>query len=45
MYRVINSERPNNPAYYDKISELLKQLPEDVKNGKLSYKELIEKLI
>jgi type I restriction enzyme R subunit len=45
MYRVVNSERPNNPAYYDKISVLLKQLLEDVKNGKLSYKELIEKLI
>ncbi len=45
MYRVVNSERPNNPAYYDKISALLKQLLDDVKNGKLSYKELIEKLI
>ncbi|MDR1338971.1 MAG: HsdR family type I site-specific deoxyribonuclease [Prevotellaceae bacterium] len=45
MYRVINSERPNNPAYYDKVSALLKQLLEDVRNGRLSYKELIEKLI
>jgi type I restriction enzyme R subunit len=45
MYRVVNSERPNNPAYYDKISALLKQLLEDVKNGKMSYKELIERLI
>jgi type I restriction enzyme R subunit len=45
MYRVVNSERPNNPAYYDKISALLKQLLEDVKNGKLSYKDLIDKLI
>jgi len=45
IYRVVNSERPNNPAYYDKISALLKQLLEDIKNGKMSYKELIEKLI
>lgn len=45
MYRVVNSERPNNPAYYDKISALLKQLLEDVKNGKISYKELTDKLI
>jgi type I restriction enzyme R subunit len=45
IYRVVNSERPNNPAYYDKISALLKQLLEDVKNGKLSYKDLIDKLI
>jgi len=45
IYRVVNSERPNNPAYYNSISALLKQLLEDVKNGKISYKELIEKLI
>ncbi len=45
IYRVVNSERPNNPAYYNSISTLLKQLLEDVKNGKLSYKELIEKMI
>lgn len=45
MYRVVNSERPNNPAYYDKVSQMLRQLLEDVKNGKLSYKELIDKLI
>lgn len=45
MYRVVNSERPNNPAYYDKVSKLLQQLLEDVKNGKLSYQELIQKLI
>jgi type I restriction enzyme R subunit len=45
IYRVVNSERPNNPAYYDKVSALLKQLLEDVKSGKMSYKELIERLI
>ena len=45
IYRVVNSERPNNPAYYDSISALLKQLLEDVKNGKMSYKDLIDKLI
>ena len=45
MYRVVNSERPNNPAYYDSVSALLKQLLEDVKNGTMSYKELIARLI
>ncbi|MEG3048265.1 MAG: restriction endonuclease subunit R, partial [Mucinivorans sp.] len=45
MYRVVNSERPNNPAYYDKVSQMLRQLLEDVRNEKLSYKELIDKLI
>ena len=45
MRKMIINERPNNPAYFDKISELLNQLLQEQKEGKLHYKELIEKLI
>jgi type I restriction enzyme R subunit len=45
MRKMIISERPNNPAYFDRISELLNQLLQELKDGKLQYKELIEKLI
>ena len=45
MRKMIINERPNNPAYFDKISELLNQLLQEQKDGKLQYKELIEKLI
>ena len=45
MRKMIINERPSNPAYYDKISELLNQLLQEQKDGKLQYKELIERLI
>ena len=45
MRKMIISERPNNPAYFDKMSELLNQLLQEQKDGKLQYKELISKLI
>lgn len=45
MRKMIITERPNNPAYYDKISELLNQLIQDQKDGKTDYKEMIRKLI
>ena len=45
MRKMIISERPNNPAYFDKMSELLNQLLQEQKDGKLQYKELIGKLI
>jgi type I restriction enzyme R subunit len=45
MRKMVINERPNNPAYFDKISELLNQLLQDQKDGKIQYKELIEKLI
>ena len=45
MRKIIINERPNNPAYYDKMSALLNNLLEDLKNGALSYKEMIETLI
>ena len=45
MRKMIISERPNNPAYFDKMSELLNQLLQEQKDSKLQYKELIGKLI
>lgn len=45
MRKMIISERPNNPAYFDKMSELLNQLLQEQKDGKLEYKELIQKLV
>ena len=45
MRKMIISERPNNPAYFDKMSELLNHLLQEQKDGKLQYKELIGKLI
>jgi len=45
MRKMVINERPNNPAYFDKISDLLNQLLQDQKDGKIQYKELIEKLI
>lgn len=45
MRKMIISERPNNPAYFDKMSELLNHLIQEQKDGKMQYKELIEKLI
>lgn len=44
MRKMIISERPNNPAYFDKMSELLNQLLQEQKDGKIEYKELIQKL-
>lgn len=45
MRKMVVNERPNNPAYFDKISELLNQLIQEQKDGKIQYKEMIEKLI
>lgn len=45
MRKMIISERPNNPAYFDKMSELLNQLLQEQKDGKIQYKELIKNLI
>ena len=45
MRKMIISERPNNPAYFDKMSDLLNKLLQDQKDGKLQYKELINRLI
>lgn len=45
MRKMIISERPNNPAYFDKMSALLHQLLQEQHDGTLQYKELIERLI
>lgn len=45
MRKVFIYERPNNPAYYDKLSEILQKLIDDVKQGKVTYKDHIKKLI
>lgn len=45
MRKMIISERPNNPAYFDKMSVLLNQLLQEQREGKLQYKELITNLI
>ena len=45
MRKMIISERPNNPAYFDKMSELLNQLLQEQKDGKIQYKQVIQKLI
>ena len=45
MRKMIISERPNNPAYFDKMSVLLNQLLQEQREGKIQYRELIEKLI
>lgn len=43
--KVFICERPNNPAYYEKLSEILQKLIDDVKQEKVTYKEHIGKLI
>lgn len=45
MRKMIINERPNNPSYFDKISELLNQLILDQKAEKISYKEMIDRMI
>ncbi|MDD4822848.1 MAG: HsdR family type I site-specific deoxyribonuclease [Bacteroidales bacterium] len=45
MRKMIINERPNNPAYFDKISEMLNQLLQDQKDGRLQYQELVSRLI
>lgn len=45
MRKMIIRERPNNPAYFDKMSDLLNHLLQEQKDGKIQYKELIKQLI
>lgn len=45
MRKMIISERPNNPAYFDKMSDLLNNLLQEQKDGKIEYKEMIKALI
>ncbi|MFF7317899.1 type I restriction endonuclease subunit R [Streptomyces albogriseolus] len=45
MRKVIIDERPMNPKYYDKMSQLLDAILEERRQGALDYKEYLEKLL
>jgi type I restriction enzyme R subunit len=45
MRKVIVDERPMNPKYYDRMSELLDALLEERRKGALDYKAYLEKLL
>ena len=45
MRKVIIDERPMNPKYYDKMSELLDAILEERRQGALDYKEYLAKLL
>ena len=45
MRKVIIDERPMNPKYYDKMSELLDALLEKRRQGALEYKEYLASLV
>ncbi len=45
MRKIIINERPTNPAYFDKMSELLNALLKQQKDGAISYKKLIDELV
>ena len=43
--KVITDERPLNPKYYDRMSELLDALLEERRRGALEYKEFLDRLL
>lgn len=45
MRKVIIDERPMNPKYYDKMSELLDAILEERRQGALDYKEYLARLL
>jgi len=45
MRKVIIDERPLNPKYYDRMSELLDALLEERRKGALEYKDFLAKLL
>ncbi|GAA3967536.1 HsdR family type I site-specific deoxyribonuclease [Streptomyces marokkonensis] len=45
MRKVIIDERPMNPKYYDKMSELLDAILEERRQGALDYKDYLAKLL
>jgi type I restriction enzyme R subunit len=45
MRKVIIDERPMNPKYYDRMSELLDALLEERRKGALDYKDYLERLL
>ena len=45
MRKVIIDERPMNPKYYDRMSELLDALLEERRQGALDYKDYLDQLL
>lgn len=45
MRKLIIDERPMNPKYYDRMSELLDALLEERRKGALDYKDYLERLL
>jgi type I restriction enzyme, R subunit len=45
MRKLIIDERPTNPKYYDKMSELLDALIDERRRGAIDYKQYLEQLI
>jgi type I restriction enzyme R subunit len=45
MRKLIIDERPTNPKYYDKMSQLLDALIEERRQGAIDYKQYLERLI
>ena len=45
MRKLIIDERPMNPKYYDRMSELLDALLEERRQGALDYKDYLERLL
>lgn len=45
LAKAINTERPKNPAFYDKISTRLKELVDSLAKGAMEYKEYLTKVI
>lgn len=43
--RIIRQDRPFNPAFFDKLSQILQRIIDDMKDEKTSYMEGIEQLI
>ncbi len=45
LIKTINTERPNNPKYFDKMSTILYELVEELKRGAINYKDYLKKIV
>lgn len=45
LAKAINTERPSNPLYFDKMSSILKELVDSLAKGALEYKDYLDKII
>ncbi len=45
LTKTINTERPNNPKYFDKMSAILYELVEELKRGAIDYKKYLKEII